>query len=108
METKLSQVPFFRLILPFTAGIALALHYPNNFFFVYAALVLFLLILGWKFYDKYLSDFKYRWVFGTLLTGLLFSCGYSFTLLNTPTERHSDISNHLQGEKTFLISVASV
>ncbi|HWY99033.1 MAG TPA: ComEC/Rec2 family competence protein [Bacteroidia bacterium] len=109
MDIKRGQIPLARLFLPFACGIAFALHHSGNKTFLYIALALFILTLAYYLYNnKHDTGYKNRWIFGTLIAAFLFCTGYSFTFLNTPTERTSDISNHLQDDPhTFLISIIS-
>ncbi len=109
MDIKRGQIPLARLFLPFACGIAFALHYSGYRSFLYITPSLFLLTLAYYLYNnKHDTGYKNRWIFGTLIAAFLFCSGYSFTFLNTPTERISDISNHLESDPhTFLVSIVS-
>jgi len=110
METKRGQIPLLRLLLPFACGIALGLNFSNHFPFVYATLASFVVLFIYKWYEnKYSIGYSYRWIFGTLLAAFLFCAGYSFILLNTPSEKAIDISHcNPEGDRNYyLVSIIS-
>jgi competence protein ComEC len=109
MDIKRGQIPLARLFLPFASGIALELYFPQHFVFIYCSIALLIALILYNWYsNKKGSAYSYRWIFGSLVAAFLFCAGYSFTLLNTPSEKVSDISNHLQNDPhSFLISIIS-
>jgi competence protein ComEC len=109
MDIKRGQIPLARLFIPFASGIALALYTANYFEFIYITVGLFFMLLLFEWYSrKKASSYSTRWVSGIIIAAFLFSAGYSFTLLNTPSERVSDISHHLENDPhSFLVSIIS-
>ena len=109
MDIKRGQIPLARLFLPFAFGIAFALHYSGYFAFIYATIAFFPALLAYNWFrNKRDIGYKNRWVFGTLIAVFLFCAGYSLTLLNTPTERASDISKQaLDTPRSYLVSIIS-
>ncbi len=109
MDIKRGQIPLARLFLPFAAGIAFALHFTGYFAFIYATVALLIILLGYNWYsNKQDIGYSNRWIFGTLVATFLFCAGYSLTLLNTPTEKVSDISKHIKDDPhSFLVSIIS-
>jgi len=79
-------IPFFRLALPFTAGIWLAAGqeaflYPTLF---WAFPVLFGML--WFFWQRR-TGFQFRWVYGAVLSVFLFLFGYQLTALHHELNR---------------------
>ena len=82
-----NKIPAFRLLMPFMLGIipGIYLNVPftnMNWYIV----VFFTAILLIYFYKPLYSSFKYRHVFGTIVSVFLFLCGYILTV--EKTERH--------------------
>src|ERR1035441_7061052 len=79
-----SQIPFLRLFLPFIIGILTAIYSGLQIIFIdYVLLGLFILIALFVFIKRINISFKYSWIFGTLITVLLFFFGFQITVLNT-------------------------
>jgi len=79
-----SQIPFLRLLLPFLAGILTAVYSGLQIAFLdYIIFGFFILTALFVFIKGLNISFKYSWIFGTLLTALLFLCGFQITVLNT-------------------------
>ncbi|MDQ3190991.1 MAG: competence protein ComEC family protein [Bacteroidota bacterium] len=77
-----SRAPLIRLIIPFLAGIIcfVYLQFPiKNLSFFIALLFLVLLIYLFTIAGKY----KHRWIFGILISFLLFTSGYQLTSIKT-------------------------
>jgi len=101
MNTKLSQLPFVRLIIPLIAGISFALYFPAKPFLFYSlSLFTFCSIFIWNKYNE--QDFGKRSVFG-MLTGLfLLLAGYSTTLLKSPASNTSYFGHYIDKESDSL------
>jgi len=79
-----NQIPFFRLLLPFTAGILTAIYNAQQVQYMeYVLSGLFIVIALFTFIRRLRFSYKRSWVFGSLVTVLLFSCGFHITVLNT-------------------------
>ncbi len=94
-----NQTPFFRLLLPFLAGILTAIHseiqIPHLEYILiglFNVIALFLLIKGLNF------SYNYSWVFGTIVTITLFFCGCRLTLMNTDKLKTNHFSNFQNAE----------
>ncbi|MFM9946920.1 MAG: ComEC/Rec2 family competence protein [Saprospiraceae bacterium] len=90
-------IPFFRLALPFVAGIWLAAGQEAVLFMglFWAFPVLFGLL--WFFWQRR-TGFQTRWVYGATLSVFLFLFGYQLTALHHELNRPRHFKNALSGE----------
>jgi competence protein ComEC len=84
-----SEFPFIRLVIPFILGIIAAITSGFNFQINLLILVLFLTIIGaYVFFLYKKTGYKFRWLFGVMITVFIFLCGYNLTVQKT--EKFSD------------------
>lgn len=79
-----NQAPLVRLILPFIAGILTAIYLPcriNNFEFIIAPYIAALIAI--IFIPSFKISYKRSWVFGSLISFLLFALAYQLTISKT-------------------------
>ena len=96
------EVPFIRLLLPFTAGILLAMQF--DFALPFSNLILSgLLFLLWASGRKR-GGFRFRWLFGILLNLLLVLLGYQITWHHNELNNPNHIS-HFLTEKNVIIGM---
>jgi competence protein ComEC len=109
MNSKLSQMPFLRLIAPLIAGIILALYFPAKSSLIYVITgVSFCLLLLWNWYDSKHQNFSRRWIYGAIAGLFLAIAGYSITLLKQPFHNKFYFEHHLQkGSDSLLVTVLS-
>jgi len=100
--------PFFRLIIPFTAGILLSVFsdFPSQFYSLNLLLVitsvLFILLAATYF----INSFRFRWFSGIAVYCFLFLFGYSLTVFRTPKYDPSNISNVSFNTEIFVVRIA--
>ncbi len=75
------EVPFVRLLLPFLFGILLSIHTPVEVPLWLSCTVLGGLLVGLGILTFTKTGFRYRWMYGTLLTCFLLSMGWQLTSL---------------------------
>jgi competence protein ComEC len=85
------KIPFVRLIIPFIFGILAATfgHYDASMVFTVILLFSFLSAIALLIFQV---SFKWRWVWGVVITFFLFSLGYDFTFF----KNELNISTHFQ------------
>lgn len=97
------EIPFFRLLLPFAAGIWFAsgpgVALSSGLFFVFP--VLFALL--WFFWQRR-TDFRIRWVYGVLLSAFILLLGYQITALHNELNRARHFKQAL-GEENYATGV---
>ncbi len=94
------EVPFIRLLLPFTAGILLAIQF--NFALPFFHLILSGLLLLAFAIGRKRGGFRLRWLFGVLLNLLLLLLGYQLTWHHNELNHPNHISHYL-AEKNLII-----
>lgn len=92
-----SRHPMVRVLLPFIAGILLALKFRADWhipWYSFALLVLFLIVLV-SFYHRWIT-YRTRWIYGLLVNLILAGMGYELTIQNTSSlqEDHFDRYDH--------------
>jgi competence protein ComEC len=102
-----NKYPFFRLILPFAAGILLAIHLPKPVGLEMIHLLLFsaglfLAALAGHFFSAY----KYRWLPGLFIYLFTFAAGYSLTIVQTEKYYNSHFGNHLNDGQVYVVRVS--
>lgn len=88
------QIPIVRLLIPFIAGILLALYMEKSLemvYFLFSFLVVVYVVFV-AFYSRKLG-FKYRWLVGVLQSIILLLAGYGLGTLNTPRFQIDNISH---------------
>jgi competence protein ComEC len=102
-----NKYPFFRLIIPFIAGILPVIYvdFPISLHrgYLLIILVLMLLITGILFR---LRSWKLKWVFGVSMNVLLFCTGFTLAVFHTPKYDPENISNYVGDANTFTIRIA--
>lgn len=109
MDIKRGQIPLARLFVPFAIGITLAINYSNLRYSTYITALLLIILSGYNWYiNKKGSEYKNRWIFGTLVALFLLSAGYSITYLNIPAQKTSDISKYADDDMhSYIVSIVS-
>lgn len=104
MNSKLSQMPFLRLIAPFALGITLALYFPVSpaiTYIVVPSVTAFLFL--WYGYNSKHQNYGRRWIFGAITGTLLIASGYSVTLLKKPYRSASYYEHYLSHRSDSLV-----
>ncbi|MBE0640374.1 MAG: ComEC family competence protein [Bacteroidales bacterium] len=101
-----NQYPFFRLIIPFAAGIILAINLPKPSFvqswhLITICIVLFSMALLTSIFVAYTR----RWMAGIFIYLFTFSAGYSITVVQTEIHSERHFSNFLDGEQVLVIKI---
>jgi competence protein ComEC len=102
-----NKYPFFRLIIPFAAGILLAIHLPKPsalemIHLILICCALFLAALAGHF----LSAYQYRWLSGFFIYVFTFAAGYSLTIVQTEKYYSSHHSNYLNDGQVYVVRVS--
>lgn len=102
-----NQYPFFRLIIPFLAGILIAINVPKPLLFQPWQLLsisglLFLAALATNIFTSY----TLRWLPGLFIYLFTFSAGYTLTVGQTEIYNTRHFGNHLNGEQVFIIKIS--
>ncbi len=99
-----SQIPFLRILLPFLAGIIIAIYSGTQIkVFDYALLMLFALIVLHIIFKKLNYHYYISWIFGILVSAFLFISGFQLTTLNTEKYNSSHFSNYSNKENLYLV-----
>ncbi len=99
--------PFFRLIIPFAAGIlsAVFIDFPfessRNLLMVITLLLFIPVAVAY-----FVSSFRFRWFIGFAVYSFLFLFGYSFTAFRTPKYDHSNILSVGFDTEIFVVRIA--
>ncbi|MCF8301768.1 MAG: competence protein ComEC family protein [Bacteroidales bacterium] len=98
-----SRYPMVRLLLPFIAGImiALYLHIPLHIPLFVFAVAISILILMVSFHRKWIT-YRTRWIYGLLINLLLMGTGYELAVQNTPIFQEDHFS-HLDHQNSVLL-----
>ena len=80
-----NKIPLFRLLIPLLFGILTAIHseFSKDIFFC-TTLVLFIFILGLIYFNRGVSIYKNRWIFGLLIYLFVFAVGVNLTQFHAP------------------------
>ena len=98
-----SQIPFLRFFLPFIIGILAAIYSGLQIVFIdYVLLGLFILVALFVFIKKINISFRYSWISGSLITILLFLCGFQITVLNTDKSNPNHFSKFSDAELFYV------
>lgn len=92
-------MPLFRLLFPFIAGILFAVYSGILFPFsslLFLSLLLFLIVSFLTFANKISSNYRFRWLYGTILNVIFFILGYQLTVLKTEKNDPIHFSNIAQ------------
>lgn len=98
LPTSIHEVPLFRLLIPFSAGIAVQTFFgilPPSSFIAIIPLVTFTLL--WLSYIL-LQKWQHRWIYGTALNLFLLTCGLTLAV-------NLSFSKELEAEKDFKVIV---
>ncbi len=89
------QFPLIRLIIPFIAGVILAIFLPLPIPYLLLIISSLLIIISIiVFLPKLIYSYKNTWIFGILLQSTLFLSAYQFTLLKTEKLSANHFSNY--------------
>ncbi|NCU32099.1 MAG: DUF4131 domain-containing protein, partial [Candidatus Moranbacteria bacterium] len=102
-----NKYPFFRLIIPFAAGILFAINIPkpgalNAIHLIIALLTLFLL----TFVSHVFITYRLRWLPGVFIYLFSIVAGYSLTIVQTERYHQSHFGNYLREEHLFVVKVS--
>jgi len=88
---KIRQIPFLRLLFPFTAGIILQLYFPVRENALYPCFaVCFILLTGTFLFKKLGRNYMYRWVYGVILFVFLVILGAGIIQLRNNRSNYTD------------------
>ncbi|MGE0079420.1 MAG: ComEC/Rec2 family competence protein [Bacteroidales bacterium] len=97
IPSNIHEVPFFRLLIPFVAGIlgqSIFAISSSEFAFALLPLILFIVLAIGSYWSH---QWKFRWIFGVILSVFLFTCGlvltvnWSYSNVLTPQKNYSAI-----------------
>ncbi|HKR06765.1 MAG TPA: ComEC/Rec2 family competence protein, partial [Bacteroidia bacterium] len=89
-----NQVPLFRLLLPFLAGILLEIFYPlHNQIFLLILPVLLSIVLLFTYNKKIYRKIGIRWIYGTALNLVILVIGATITFYNSDKNSKNHFSN---------------
>lgn len=90
-----NQTPFVRLLLPFLAGILLAIYCPiHNIFILLSSLIFGTIVITTTLVKKFNFSYKTSWLYGFNLNLFLFLIAYQITLLNTEIYQSNHYTKH--------------
>ncbi|OWY21477.1 DUF4131 domain-containing protein [Sphingobacteriales bacterium UPWRP_1] len=97
------ELPALRLLLPFTAGILLAIYTPVNWthlpFFALSLWIALLLMGNWRTWQQ---NYGWQWLFGAMLSVLLLVSGFTLTQQHRQLERPGHFS-HFLSDTAFVL-----
>lgn len=99
-----AEAPFIRILLPFLAGILLAINasiYFENFFIYPLAIFLFYFLIN--LVKQFQTSYSLRWLNGLLLNLLFFLLGIQFTFNNTDKFIKNHFSRFIKNDSSFAI-----
>ena len=101
-----NSYPMFRLIIPFAAGIILAIRFDmpgflESIYLIILPVSFFLLAIITHLFPTY----KFRWLTGLSIYLFLLVSGYSMTILRTPSLRQSHFESYLNAGQQFVLKV---
>jgi competence protein ComEC len=110
MGTKLSQIPYVRLLIPFAFGIITEIYFPAHSIFLYSATLSLCLLFLWYWREKTKgAEYSSRWVNGIIAFIFIFSSGYCVALLHTPTENKTYAGNFIgEGRDSMVVTLVSI
>ncbi len=89
---EIRKIPFFRLIIPFIAGILFQINFSQQIISLFIALITSIFITGiYKYIENNNPDYHRRWLNGVLLFAVLFLSGSLLTSVKMQSD--SDFSN---------------
>jgi competence protein ComEC len=102
-----NKYPFFRLIIPFAAGILIAIHLPKPavlemIHLILICCALFLAALAGHFFSAYQN----RWLSGFLIYLFTLTAGYSLTIVQTEKYYSSHYSNYLNRGQVYVVRIS--
>lgn len=87
-----SEFPFIRLVIPFILGITAAISSGFGFQINLIVFLIFIIIIGAYVFHLYKkTGYRFRWVFGAMISLFIFLCGFNLTVQKT--EKFND--NHI-------------
>ncbi|MGB3948856.1 MAG: ComEC/Rec2 family competence protein [Bacteroidia bacterium] len=90
-----NQTPFVRLLLPFLAGILLAIYCPlHNIFILLSSLIFGTIVITTTLVKKFNFSYKTSWLYGFNLNLFLFLIAHQITLLNTEIYQSNHYTKH--------------
>ncbi|MCB9337808.1 MAG: ComEC family competence protein [Lewinellaceae bacterium] len=95
------EIPFFRLLLPLSAGILLAMIFNYNSLLL-KALLATLPIVAWAA-NKVRGMYRYRWLFGSLLNGAVLLLGYQAAWFHLELNQPDHFNRLLRQEEGIVV-----
>jgi competence protein ComEC len=102
-----NQLPLFRILIPFLAGIIFSILFPS--FFDIASLnviipgIVFIILA--MIYSRIFKDFSTRWIFGVLLNVIIFFFACSITIPRLINSSPDDLSNSKLSSDTVIATI---
>src|ERR1051326_452786 len=106
METQFiwHRMPFFRLLIPFLAGIIFQIYLQTDIPFLFGTIVMLgILLLAAAYFKPIALSYRLRSVFGSILTCLLFLSGVYLVTLKTESRDASEFSNISEKEGFYYV-----
>ncbi len=101
-----NQYPFFRLILPFAAGILFAINVPKpTFIEAWHLMAVLGLLLAAAVSANILANYTLRWLPGAFIYLFTLLAGYALTVSQTEIYNVRHFGNYLDGEQIFVAKV---
>ncbi len=100
------EIPAVRLLLPFLMGILLFIYLEQALPFLLASLFLcFILLLLLNYYQVMSRNYRWRWLYGALLSLFCLIGGYYTTQESTPILKTQHFSHHLTDSAFAIVQV---
>lgn len=100
---NIREIPFVRLIIPLILGIVCS----NLIIPAKNIITLVLFLLSFAFYRQHLS-FKYKWLFGSTITVLLFFIGYQLAFFHNELNTRNHFSKYLHDNNLLIGKITEV
>ena len=104
----LKQFPLIRLIVPLITGIIIAILIDSDIQIpIYVFLFLLTAISVFAFYHKKIISYKFRWIFGALISLIFILFGFELTQSKTGKFKADYFGNFLNGEQYVMAKLIS-
>lgn len=99
--------PFFRMIVPFAAGILLSIFvgkpgFNPNFLIP----VVLLILLSFALLSHFYATYRWRWLTGLSIYLMLFFCGFSYTIVRAPWFAENHFQYQKNDKSQYLVRVS--
>ena len=100
------KFPFIRILIPFILGIIIAIFSDTEFHIpLFIFVFLFVIILSSIFLLEKFISFKFRWIYGFLLSILLFLLGFELCIQNTEKFFENNILPNNNGKQKIICEI---